>query len=152
VGIVVPVLTFLILPIYQNSAVFYEEFIELTNFLLMILVIYHFSCIPTDDHDNPAGYNLLDPAEHPELTERDIEFLQALFRGDKFQHVAHIHGLHLSTVQNRMCQIYQILGVADKTELIVKYSGLRENENRQITGKQPKVFGKSNYPFKSVIV
>lgn len=101
----------------------------------MILVIYHFPRIPADNfskdingHDTSAVNNLLDPAEHPELTERDSEFLRALFRGDKFEHIAHIHDLHLSTVQNRMCQIYQILAVGDKTGLLVKYSGLRENE------------------------
>jgi hypothetical protein len=59
---------------------------------------------------------------YPDLTERDRDFVRRIFAYEKFDTIARVHKLQLSTVKNRMRVIYQILDVVDKKDMLMKYT------------------------------
>jgi len=62
----------------------------------------------------------------PNLTDRDKNYLRSIFKGEKFAYIASSNYVTLGTVKNRMREIYKILGVADKTELLIRYNDYSE--------------------------
>ena len=62
----------------------------------------------------------------PNLTDRDKNYLRSIFNGEKFAYIASSNHVSLGTVKNRMSELYKILGVADKTELLIRYNDYSE--------------------------
>lgn len=62
----------------------------------------------------------------PNLTDRDKNFVRSIFNGEKFAYIASSNHVSLGTVKNRMSELYKIIGVADKTELLIRYNDYSE--------------------------
>lgn len=73
--------------------------------------------------NNPS---ILILSDYPDLLERDKVFLKAVFAGEKFDYIASINSISPGTARNRMREVYKILGVADKTELLIRYSACKD--------------------------
>ncbi|GEM_PF-2604425 len=63
---------------------------------------------------------------YPSLSVRDRECLKAILKGEKFDYIASSNSLAPGTLRNRMRKLYKILGVADKTELLIRYNDYSE--------------------------
>jgi len=61
-------------------------------------------------------------SQYTEITERDKVYLKSIFKGVKFETIAKENNISLGSLKNRMTEIYRIINVADKTELLIKYT------------------------------
>jgi DNA-binding NarL/FixJ family response regulator len=61
-------------------------------------------------------------SQFTEITERDKVYLKSIFKGVKFETIAKENNISLGSLKNRMTEIYRIINVADKTELLIKYT------------------------------
>ncbi len=71
-----------------------------------------------------VAYNnkILKISQYPDLNEKDKTYLKAVLKGVKFETIAKENDMSLGTLKNRMTEIYRILNIADKTELLIKYT------------------------------
>ncbi len=71
------------------------------------------------------AYNqkILKISVYPDLNKRDKIYLKSVFKGAKFETIAKENDVGLGSLKNRMTEIYRIINVADKTELLIKYTG-----------------------------
>jgi two-component system, NarL family, response regulator LiaR len=70
---------------------------------------------PTSDEANPREELEL-PAREAGLTEREIEILRDVARGDSSKVIAHGHGVSEQAIKFHLTNIYRKLGVANRTQ------------------------------------
>ena len=64
-----------------------------------------------------------DLSQFPELTQRDKEWLRDILEEKKYEEIAAASGVTVGTLKNRMHQIFNIVGMEDRIQLIGTYSG-----------------------------
>lgn len=71
-----------------------------------------------------VAYNnkILKISQYPDLNERDKTYLKAVLKGAKYETIAKDNEISLGSLKNRMTEIYRIINVADKTELLIHYT------------------------------
>lgn len=106
--------------------VFFESIIKIFALLLLLTVIALMLSEEVKKFIQSNQPSRLVLREYPDLLERDKVFLKAVFAGEKFDYIASSNSMAPGTLRNRMREIYKIIGVADKTELLIRYSGCTE--------------------------
>lgn len=64
-----------------------------------------------------------DLSQYPNLTQRDKEWLKDILDEKRYEEIATASGVTVGTLKNRMHQIYSIVGIEDRIQLIGTYSG-----------------------------
>ena len=64
-----------------------------------------------------------DLSQYPDLTQRDKEWLKDILDEKKYEEIANDSGITVGTLKNRMHQIFNIIGIEDRIQLIASYSG-----------------------------
>ena len=64
-----------------------------------------------------------DLSKFPELTQRDKEWLRDILDEKRYEEIAAASGVTVGTLKNRMHQIFNIVGMEDRIQLIATYSG-----------------------------
>lgn len=64
-----------------------------------------------------------DLSQYPELTLRDKEWLRDIIEEKKYEEIARESGITVGTLKNRMHQIFNVIGVEDRIQLLANYSG-----------------------------
>ncbi|HOS31405.1 MAG TPA: hypothetical protein PLR39_11380 [Treponemataceae bacterium] len=106
--------------------VFFESIIKIFALLLLLTVIALMLSEEIKKFIQSNQPSRLVLREYPDLLERDKVFLKAVFAGEKFDYIASSNSMAPGTLRNRMREVYKIIGVADKTELLIRYSGCTE--------------------------
>ena len=66
---------------------------------------------------------ILDLSQYPELTLRDKEWLRDIIEEKKYEDIARDSGITIGTLKNRMHQIFLVIGVEDRIQLLATYGG-----------------------------
>lgn len=66
---------------------------------------------------------ILDLSQYPELTLRDKEWLRDIIEEKKYEEIARDSGITIGTLKNRMHQIFLVIGVEDRIQLLATYGG-----------------------------
>ncbi len=64
-----------------------------------------------------------DLTQYPELTSRDRQWLKQILDEKKYEEIASESGVTVGTLKNRMHQIFNVVGIEDRTSLLATYSG-----------------------------
>ena len=64
-----------------------------------------------------------DLSKFPDLTQRDKEWLRDILDEKRYEEIATASGVTVGTLKNRMHQIFNIVGMEDRIQLIATYSG-----------------------------
>ncbi len=64
-----------------------------------------------------------DLSQYPELTTRDKEWLRDILKEKRYEEIATASGVTVGTLKNRMHQIFNIVGIEDRIQLLATYSG-----------------------------
>ena len=64
-----------------------------------------------------------DLSQYPELTTRDKEWLRDILEEKRYEEIATASGITVGTLKNRMHQIFNIVGIQDRIQLLGTYSG-----------------------------
>lgn len=64
-----------------------------------------------------------DLSQFPELTQRDKEWLRDILEEKRYEEIAAASGVTVGTLKNRMHQIFTIVGMEDRIQLLATYSG-----------------------------
>lgn len=64
-----------------------------------------------------------DLSQYPELTKRDKEWLRDILDEKKYEEIAGDSGITVGTLKNRMHQIFNIVGIEDRIQLLATYGG-----------------------------
>ena len=64
-----------------------------------------------------------DLSQYPELTQRDKEWLRDILAEKRYEEIAVASGVTVGTLKNRMHQIFNIVGMEDRIQLLATYSG-----------------------------
>ena len=64
-----------------------------------------------------------DLSQYPELTQRDKEWLRDILEEKRYEEIATASGITVGTLKNRMHQIFNIVGIQDRIQLLGTYSG-----------------------------
>ncbi|HPX27210.1 MAG TPA: hypothetical protein PLG87_10425, partial [Treponemataceae bacterium] len=100
-------------------------FVSFVN-LSIVLILTAAALLLLDDEIKNfiIAYNtkILKTSQYPDLNEKDKTYLKAILKGAKYETVAKENDVSLGSLKNRMTEIYRIISVADKTELLIKYT------------------------------
>ena len=88
-------------------------------FLVSIFFVVNFLKIV---YDNKTA-RILDLSQYPELTLRDKEWLRDILDEKKYEEIANDSGITVGTLKNRMHQIFLVIGVEDRIQLLANYGG-----------------------------
>ena len=66
---------------------------------------------------------VLDLSQYPELTLRDKEWLRDILDEKKYEEIASASGVTVGTLKNRMHQIFNVIGIEDRIQLLANYGG-----------------------------
>ena len=64
-----------------------------------------------------------DLSQYPELTQRDKEWLKQILDEKRYEEIANDSGITVGTLKNRMHQIFNIVGIEDRIQLLATYGG-----------------------------
>ena len=88
-------------------------------FLVSIFFVVNFLKIV---YENKTA-RVLDLSQYPELTLRDKEWLRDILDEKKYEEIANDSGITVGTLKNRMHQIFLVIGVEDRIQLLANYGG-----------------------------
>lgn len=88
-------------------------------FLVSIFFVVNFMKIV---YENKTA-RILDLSQYPELTLRDKEWLRDILDEKKYEEIANDSGITVGTLKNRMHQIFLVIGVEDRIQLLATYGG-----------------------------
>ena len=64
-----------------------------------------------------------DLSQYPDLTQRDKEWLKQIIDEKRYEEIAAASGVTVGTLKNRMHQIFTIIGMEDRIQLLATYAG-----------------------------
>lgn len=109
--------------IYYGVDVLIHSLIISFSYALVLLITLFFTTNFLKFVHVQKTARIWDLSQYPDLTQRDKEWLKAILDEKRYEEIAAASGITVGTLKNRMHQIFNVIGIEDRIQLIATYSG-----------------------------